>query len=198
MATRAFTPHGTRRSRLELALSRELHDGERVLWRGTPTGRVNATSFLIYAFAVPWTAFSLFWTAMASTVVVSPQSDGLGAFLVSLGAPLFGLPFVLVGLAMLGSPFLPKWERDKVLFAITSQRLLKLRLWRSLDVTSCPADRIGQVLRRERRDGSGSVSIAVKVGKDSDGDPSVERFIIDEVANIFEVHAAVEYLAGRD
>lgn len=196
MATRAFTPHGSRRSRLDLALSRELRDGERVLWQGVPTGAVNVKAFAIYFFAIPWTAFALFWTAMAAAGMGATEWDGAGSLL-KWAFPLFGVPFIVVGLGMMSVPFLPRWERDKVIYAVTNQRVLKLRLWRSLDVTSCPAERIGQIARSEKRDGSGSLSIAVKVGKDSDGDASVERFVVEEVANVFALQDAVEQIAGQ-
>lgn len=197
MASHAFNQHSTRRSRLELALSRELRDGEHVVWRGTPTGHLDILPFGIYVFAVPWTMFSLFWTAMATAGMGATEWDGIGSVL-KWAFPLFGVPFIVVGLGMMAVPFHPLWERDKVLFAITNRRVIKLRLWRSLDVTMCPADRIGHVKRRERRDGSGSLSIAVKVGRESDGDPSVERFVIDNVANVIEAQDAIERMARKE
>jgi hypothetical protein len=39
-----------------------------------------------------------------------------------------------------------------------------------LTVTTIPADRIGLAERREHRDGTGTLTLAVKIGKDSDGD----------------------------
>jgi hypothetical protein len=176
-----------------LALSREMRDGERVLWRGTPTGRLKLWSFAIYVFAIPWTAFSLFWTTMAFAGMGATEWEGEGSIF-KWAIPLFGLPFIIVGLAMMAGPFLPKWQRDKVLYAVTSERVLKLHLWRQLEVTFCPLDRIGHVIRRERPDGSGSLSLAIKVGKDSDGDPSVERFIIDEVHGVIDANDAIEHM----
>ena len=51
---------------LDLALKRELRSGERVIWKGHQLARISAKAFGIYLFAIPWTAFALFWTMMAS------------------------------------------------------------------------------------------------------------------------------------
>ena len=50
---------------LEQALQRELRSGERVLWRGRRLPRVAWEGLFIWVFAIPWTAFSLFWTVTA-------------------------------------------------------------------------------------------------------------------------------------
>ena len=49
-----------------MALHRELREGEKVVWQGMKLARVEPKGFAIYFFAIPWTAFSLFWTAMAA------------------------------------------------------------------------------------------------------------------------------------
>ena len=161
-----------------------------MLWQGRQLGRVAIAGFLIYLFAIPWTAFSLFWTAMAASGIETAQ-DEMGAGILAWAFPLFGVPFIVVGFGMMSVPFLPLLERGKVLFAITSQRVLKLRLGRTLDVKACPADRIGQIERRERSDGTGSLKLAVAVGRDSDGDASVERFEIGEISDVFAAHEAI-------
>ena len=64
---------------LVLALERELEPGERVLWSGKQLARVNPAGFAIWLFAVPWTAFALFWMAMAAAGVKA--TDGAGGAL---------------------------------------------------------------------------------------------------------------------
>ena len=194
MVSLAFNRHGSRMSRLDLALSRELRDGERVMWRGPKLARISARGFGLYIFAIPWTAFAVFWTAMASAGVGSIEGDGWESVL-AWAFPMFGLPFVAVGVGMLSVPFMPLWESGKVLFAITNQRALKLRLGGTLDVQSCPAERIGYIERRERRDGTGSLRLSVSVGRDSDGDKTVEHFDIGDIADVFAANRALEFLA---
>ncbi|MBT8389756.1 MAG: hypothetical protein HKM91_04380 [Altererythrobacter sp.] len=179
---------------LELALSREMRSGERVVWQGRQIARVASSGFGIYFFAIPWTAFALFWTAMASWGASEMQS-GTGAL--SWAFPLFGVPFILVGLGMLSAPFLPLFNKGKVLFAVTNQRLIRIRLGRKLVTKSVPARRIGPVERSENRDGIGSLRIAVKVGIDSDGDRQTEYFEIGEVHDVLGAHDEVAELGRR-
>ena len=155
--------------------------------------RVSVSAFAIYLFALPWTAFALFWTGMTTTGIGAAfgESDaGLFAWVF----PLFGVPFIAVGIGMLSLPFHPLWERGKVLFAVTDQRVLKLRLGRRLSVDSCPASRIGLIGRSERRDGSGSLKLAVRIGRDSDSERIAEHFEIGEIANVFEANEAIASL----
>lgn len=170
---------------LSLALDRELRPGERVVWQQRQIARIAYKGFALYAFAIPWTAFAIFWTVMASAGASSMQEE---AGTISWAFPLFGVPFILVGLGMMSAPFLPLFNKGKVLYAVTTERVLKVRLGREIDVESVPARRIGHIKRSERRDGSGSLRIAVGVGKDSDGDRVTEYFEIGEVADVISAH----------
>ena len=57
-------------ARLRQALERELQPGESLVWHGWQLARIDPRSFLIYVFAVPWTAFALMWTVLAAGVKV--------------------------------------------------------------------------------------------------------------------------------
>lgn len=166
---------------LSLALSRELREGERVLWQGRQIARLSLKSFLIYGFAIPWTAFSLMWTFFASYGAVEMQEE---AGFLSWAFPLFGLPFILIGFGMLAMPFMPLWRKGRVLYAVTSERVLEIVLGRGLNVQAVPAERIGLVKREEFRDGTGTLKLAVNIGRDSDGDPKTEEFTLGEVADV--------------
>ena len=189
MASSARHMHGTVRQRLDLALGRELHTGERVQWQGMKLARIEPKGFALYLFAFPWTAFALFWTTLAATGV-SEMEGGI----LSWAFPLFGLPFIVIGLAMLAAPFVPLLQRGRILFAVTDQRIMRLSLGRSLSVKSVPAKRVGQIERDESPDGTGSLKIAVRVGTDSDGDARTEHFDLGRVENVMSAQRAVEAL----
>ncbi|NVE93438.1 hypothetical protein [Altererythrobacter lutimaris] len=191
---RMTPPQTLQPDRLSLALDRELKSGERVLWEQRQIARVSYMSFGIYLFAIPWTAFSLFWTAMAAAGAAS-MDDGFG--ILSWAFPLFGVPFIVVGLGMLGSPFLPLWNKGKVLYAITNERLIKLKLGRTINAESVPARRIGAVKRTERRDGSGTLGIVTGMSRDNDGDLSTDHFVIENVADVLRAQDLIEDLAAR-
>lgn len=188
-----YTDHS--QDSLSMALGRELRTGERVVWQGRPIRRLSLKSFGMYAFAIPWTAFALFWTAMASLGVGSAAEEDVGILVWAF--PLFGVPFILIGLAMLAMPFAPLFTGGRVLYAATNQRLIELSLWRSLNVKSVPARRIGMIDRSERRDGSGTLKIAIAIGTDSDGDKTIEHLAIGEIPDVKRVHEIIAEIGRR-
>jgi hypothetical protein len=184
----------SRTLRLRQALERELRPDEVALWHGWQLGRVELRSFGIYVFAIPWTAFALMWTALAGGAVFQMEDSGAGWL--GWAFPLFGLPFIVVGLGMLAMPFAPVLQRGKVLFVVTGQRVLKLALGRELVVTTVPADRIGLIERREQSDGTGSLKLAIKIGKDSDGDRQTEYFELGAVEDVIGAQTAIDRIAS--
>jgi hypothetical protein len=131
------------------------------------------------------------WTVLAAGAM-SVSDIGL----VGIAFPLFGLPFIAIGGWMLARPFVPLWERGRVLYVITDRRVIKLALGRELVVKTVPADRLGLAERRERPDGTGSLSLAVRIGRDSDGDKQTETFDIGPVADITGAGAAIDRIAA--
>lgn len=180
-------------AQLRLALERELHPDETVQWHGWQLGRIDPRTFLLYIFAVPWTGFSVLWTVFAASAVALSAEEGPG--IIGLAFPLFGLPFIAVGGWMLSRPFVPLFERGRVLYVVTDKRLLKLSLGRDLLVQTVPAERIGLAERREQRDGTGMLKFAVRIGTDSDGGKQTEDFIVGHVADVIGAQAAVNRIA---
>lgn len=105
--------------------------------------------------------------------------------------------FILIGLGMLAMPFMPLFKGGKVLYAATNQRLIEFTLWRSLNVRSVPARRIGMIDRSERRDGSGTLKIAISIGTDSDGDKTIEHLEIGEIPDVKRVHEIIAEIGRR-
>lgn len=186
-------PDTSHTARLRLAVERELRPDEQVIWHGWQLARLDWRLFGIYLFAVPWTAFAIMWTALAATAIGHSGDDGPGW--IGWAFPLFGLPFVAVGLGMLAIPFVPVFQKGRVLYVVTDRRVLKLRLGRELTVKIVPSERIGLAERREQSDGSGTLQLAVKVGQDSDGDRKTEHFVIGTVADVMGAQQAVESIA---
>ena len=189
------SPDNASMARLRAALERELGPEETVQWHGWQLGRIDPRHFGIYVFAVPWTAFALFWTTMAAGAMAATDLGGFG--LLGWAFPLFGLPFIAVGVWMLSRPFVPLWERGRVLYVVTDRRVLKLALGRDLVVKTVPADRIGMAERREQAGGEGTLSLAVKIGRDSDGDRMTETFDIGPVADIIGAATAIDRIAAH-
>ncbi|WP_285713249.1 hypothetical protein [Erythrobacter oryzae] len=189
----AGTPDNTAMARLRQALERELGPGETVEWHGWQQARVDPKQFLSYVFSVPWTAFSLAWTGIATAAVASGGAEDVG--FVAWAFPLFGVPFVAVGAWMLSRPFVPLWERGRVLHVVTDRRVMKLVIGRELSVDTLPADRIGPAQRREQSDGSGWLRLPVRIGRDREGDREIEYFDIGPINDVAAANAAIARIA---
>ncbi len=106
------------------ALGPELNPGEQLRWVGHPAPSRFAVRALPKAvFGIPFAAFAVFWVSMAFNMSsqVEKAPEGFAVFF-----PWFGVPFVLVGLAMMASPL---WELRKgalTVYAVTSERALIL------------------------------------------------------------------------
>lgn len=179
-------------------LKKELRAGERVLWSGRPfPARVMLSTFAIWFFAIPWTAFALFWETMA----LSPwfaESGSRGApkafeFGFAIVFPLFGLPFVLIGLGMMAAPFYAYRKAQRTVFAITSERALIMDGGARGEVKTFPlAQMSGEVRKSVRSDGSGSLYFSFQKRIDGDGDRVTDRKGFECVADVNEVERKLQ------
>ncbi|HEY1101135.1 MAG TPA: hypothetical protein VGF99_19505 [Myxococcota bacterium] len=161
------------------ALQRELADDEHVVWQGQPiASRRFWPSFVFWIFAVPWTAFSVFWTVAAA------MSGGFFG--------LFGVPFVLVGCLMLSAPWYARWSARHSIYAVSNHRLLVIEGQIKNFSTEWATRSIRPKLleRRHRRDGTGSLIFERTVERDSEGDTTVEHGFKD-IDDVVGVEAAV-------
>lgn len=182
----------THAARLRLALDRELTADEQVCWHGWQLARIDPRHFAIYLFAVPWTAFAVMWTVLASGAI---GAAGMGV--IGIAFPLFGVPFIAVGGWMLARPFAALHEKGRVLYVVTNARAMKLTSHRRLTVKSVPGERMGLTEKHEQPDGSGTLSLAINVGRDSDGDRQTEFFVIGPVDDIIGAARAVALIAAH-
>lgn len=170
---------------LAQSLHRELVTGERVLWSAVPRASLLTAGLGIWLFAIPWTAFALFWESMAlSPWFASRGAHGAIEWGFGIVLPLFGLPFVAIGLWMLWKPVAAMRNAARTVYALTDRRIIALVDGNKREVQSVMVDRIGPMQRRERKDGTGDLSIQTHSRVDSDGDRITERFIVAGVADV--------------
>jgi hypothetical protein len=186
---------------LAAALKRETH-GEVVRWHGRP----NPTrSFLmttpIWLFAVPWTAFSgfmMFGIAGALVFAKVPASavGKIDAFVPSMGwiGVVFLVPFVMIGLGMMGLPFWVWRVSRTTVYAITDRRLLTIVAGPTTKVTSTDLSQIQSTERTERRDGSGTLKLITGRGRDSDGDTFEKTHTLFAIPDVKTVDTLVDGL----
>jgi len=175
-------------------VERELEAGERILWMEQPVPRFfSPASTGAFLFAIPWTAFALFWICGASGFKLPDFSKGLEGFEFF---PLFGVPFVLVGLAMLSAPLWTYRSARKTVYAITGRRALGIEGGiRSTTIRTYPPDRLQDIHRTERRDGIGDVIIASRTWKDSEGSRQTEKHGFMNVRDAKTVETMLRELA---
>ena len=127
---------------------REMRPGERLIWADRPAPRRLALAGIpIMLFGAVFGGFALFWIAGAASM--TPADSGAFAFF-----PLFGVPFLLVGLGIMLTPVWIWLGAKKTVYAISSDRLVIIKGNR---VQSFEADEIDELERRERADGTGDV-----------------------------------------
>jgi hypothetical protein len=137
----------------------ELEAGENLLWAGQPDPkRLALQSLPIAIFGIPFTAFAVFWIVNALNIGSHmPRSGGFDFF------PLFGIPFLLVGLGMVSSPLWIHRKGSQTVYAVTDKRLLIIKGGASRSVQSFDESSIGNIERVERPNGSGDIIFAQQV-----------------------------------
>jgi hypothetical protein len=139
---------------LRASVESELTSQEQVVWVEQPIPWLVARSTLpILLFGIPFTAFALFWIGMAAFGI--NQAGNAGPLWIF---PLFGLPFILVGLAMFSAPYWALRSARRTVYVLTTQRAILLRGgWFSINVRSFEPTALTDLDRRQRPNGSGDL-----------------------------------------
>jgi hypothetical protein len=145
---------------VQLSAQSELQGGESLLWSGPANPGRSAMSALPAAlFGIPFAGFAFFWmsTAYRGTHNLANHHNALpGAFSVF---PLFGLPFLLIGIGLVLSPIFVYLKGRSGVYAVTNRRVMLITGTTSRSVKSIIPTDIAEVDHRERPDGTGDVLI---------------------------------------
>ncbi len=167
-------------------VDRELEPEERVKWIGMPIPRFfTGASTGSFLFAIPWTAFAIFWL--------------VGSWYQSKNVPftLFGVPFVLIGFGLLSSPLFTYRRSFKTVYVITNKRAIIFNGgWSTIVRSFLPAS-LGEIYRRERKNGSGDVFISKRAWRDSNGDRNSEEIGFLSVDSPKEIEQMLKTLAEQ-
>lgn len=178
---------------LEAKIDRELEAGERVVWKGKPIPRFfTPSSTGAFLFALPWTAFAIVWMLGAAEFKMPDFNEGKDLF------PLFGVPFLLIGLGMLSSPFWAYWRSLKTVYVITEKRALTFDGGVfTTTIRSYAPHKLQDLFRREKSNGTGDVLIDRRDWRDTDGDQQTEELGFLRLENPKEIEALLKELAKR-
>ena len=140
---------------LEQMVEQELDPNETVQWAAQPRPRrFMAAGLFLSVFGIMFAGFALFWILTAMDF----GGDGFGA--VDTCFPLFGIPFLLVGIAMIFSPI---WFRKNALntvYVITDKRAILFEKRWNMNIRSFGPEKLDDIERRQRADGSGDLILA--------------------------------------
>lgn len=176
--------HRTLPQALQAMVNRELEPGESIKWSGMPIPQFfTAASTGMFLFAIPWTAFAVFWL--------------FGSWAQSHSIPftLFGVPFVLIGCGMLSSPLFAYRRALTTVYLITDKRAITFGGGRSTTVRSYSPDALRDIYRKERKDGTGDVVITRRAWRDTEGDRRSEELGFLRIRNPREVERMLKSLA---
>jgi hypothetical protein len=173
----------------------ELRSGERILWTAQPiAARLSRASWPIVIFGIFWTAFSVFWVAAAGWG--TSRSSTPGPFKLF---PLFGVPFVLIGIGMLTSPIWMRKKAAKTVYMITDQRavILSEGIRGKTRVESYAPAQLQSITRDQFADGSGDLIFETRTWRDSDGDRRTSRVGFFAVPDVKSVEDHIRTLAQK-
>jgi PH (Pleckstrin Homology) domain-containing protein len=137
----------------------ELESGESLAWSGTADPRRAALTALPAAlFGIPFAGFALFWMSQAFRATSAMTHNTHNSFARGFSVfPIFGIPFLLIGLAITLAPLWAFLTGRNTVYAVTNRRVMVISGSKSRAVKSfTPAD-ISSVEHRERPDGSGDI-----------------------------------------
>ncbi len=138
----------------QLVAQNELQPGESLRWSGQPDAtRLAIKSLPAFLFAIPWTAFAVFWVwgAAGGRMPDLTHWEWKNIF------PLWGVPFILIGLRMLTSPLWEYLRASRIVYGVTDRRAFILQAGRSKSVKSFAASELANLERKEKADGSGDL-----------------------------------------
>jgi hypothetical protein len=173
----------------QLRAQSELQSGESLYWTGTadPT-RAAISALPATIFGIPFAGFALFWMNTAFHATNSMHKSSNDAFSKSFTVfPLFGLPFLLIGLGIVLAPLWAYLKGRSTVYALTNQRVMIISGGSNVSVKSyTPAD-ILSVEHRERPDGSGDIVILTNAIARSNNMTSQVKVALCGVPNVKQV-----------
>lgn len=180
----------------------ELAAGERLVWFGHPDPRAYARrSWSIFWFGVAFACFAVFWMATAFAIMSFADENAVRnddrAGRIMEYFPLFGIPFLLVGLGLMTAPIWWRGRARKTCYAITDRRVV---IWRidffiGLEVRSYSAEHLMRMIRREHDNGCGDLIFEEIVEHYTDSEGSrctrtIERGFIG-IADVREIERLI-------
>jgi hypothetical protein len=139
----------------EIAL--ELDREERVLWSGMPRQgfALHGSDVFLIPFSIFWAGFAFVWEAIAIFMLL--QNPGQDPFMCIF--PIFGLPFVMVGVYLLfGRFWIDARIRSRTYYGVTNKRIIIITGLLSRKVKSLALGTLTDLSLTEKSNGFGTIT----------------------------------------
>lgn len=147
--------------RLEDVIQSHLETGETILWAGQPNQgiKLRGQDIFFIPFSLVWGGFAVFWEVMALSICFVAEEGEEVPGAIGIVFPLFGLPFVLIGLYLVFGRFLvDSRRRSRTFYGVTNDRIIIVSGVFSQTVKSLNLRTLSDLSMTEKRDGSGSIT----------------------------------------
>jgi hypothetical protein len=137
----------------------ELLKDEKILWKGQPDPNKNFTKkdYFLVPFSILWGGFAIFWEVMATWAIFF-SNHGTNADSFALIFPIFGIPFVLIGLYFMFGRFIYKRKKKvKTWYLVTNLRVIEINYMGGKSVNSANIDTIPSYSKSIDHDGIGTL-----------------------------------------
>jgi hypothetical protein len=169
----------------------ELQPGEKLIWAAQPIPALYARSgWGLAIFGIFFGGFALFWIAMAGGMMWfsndGPPGGGSGIGKAFSCFPLFGLPFLAIGVGMLTAPIWMRRNAARTVYGLTDRRaiLCQGKTFGGVEVRSFGPPDLTHMTRVERANGTGDLIFreVISTSYDSEGDRRTNRTRIGFIA----------------
>src|ERR1700756_2532053 len=145
----------------QLRAQSELQSGESLYWTApADPRRLALTALPASLFGIPFAGFALFWISQAYHATSAMSKSSHNAFTSGFQVfPLFGLPFLIIGLGVILAPLWAFLKGGNTVYAVTNLRVMLITGTSNRSVKSLTPTDIVSVDHRERPDGSGDIVI---------------------------------------
>lgn len=179
----------------------ELGAGEKLLWSGQPRGgiRFRSSDIFLIPFSLMWGGFAIFWEIMAVIMFFAASNDiNAPPVTFTIIFPLWGIPFVLVGLYMIFGRFIVDAKsRKRTYYAVTEQRIIIISTLFGHRVQSLNLRQLPELSLKKNADESGTISFGSTNGIfnfwGNSSWPGARRYqvpsfeMVDNVREVYEI-----------
>ena len=177
-------------------MQNELDAREKLSWAGVPQQGIvfRSSDFFLIPFSLLWGGFAIFWEILAITI---PTQDA-GA--IAIIFPIFGIPFVVVGLYIIFGRFIyDSRRRSKTFYGVTNERAIIISGGLGRSVKSINLKTMSDLTLSEKSDRRGTITfgqerklLSILMGRGFNfmpgmGGPGLPKFeLIDNASQVYK------------